>query len=103
MMQYQGYIKLSTNIEQREGRLYYTITLEDNGGGFPEPEKIYKVPITSSDKSNGERKGAGTLYINTFVRRMNGFIEASNVVLPDNMIGAKTTIYFLLNKEVNNE
>ena len=103
MMQYQGYIKLSTNIEQREGKLYYTITLEDNGGGFPEPEKIYKVPITSSDKSNGERKGAGTLYINTFVRRMNGFIEASNVVLPDNMIGAKTTIYFLLNKEVNNE
>lgn len=91
---------LSTNIEEYDGKKYYTITVQDNGGGFPNPAIIYKEPVVSSDTSAGERMGAGTVYIDMFVKRMKGFIQASNEVFEDGCMGAKTKIYIpLVSKE----
>lgn len=93
-------LSLVTNIEEYDGKKYYTIAVQDNGGGFPNPAIIYKEPVVSSDTSAGERMGAGTVYIDMFVKRMKGFIQASNEVFEDGYMGAKTKIYIpLVSKE----
>lgn len=99
-----GKILLSTNVEEYDGKKYYTIIVQDNGGGFPNPAIIYKEPVVSSDTSAGERKGSGTVYIDAFVKMMDGFIEASNEKFEDSYMGAKTKIYIpLVSKEEADE
>ena len=81
------------DIEAYKDNLYYIICVQDNGGGFPNPDIIYKEPVVSSDNSRGKRMGAGTVYIDMFVKRMHGFIVASNEVYNDGYLGAKTKIF----------
>lgn len=98
---YRRSCRLVTNIEKIDGSLFYTITVIDNGGGFSETEhlgKIYIEPVVSSDKTFGERKGAGSVYIGMFVRRMGGEITAENIIFDDNNKGAKTKISIPLKK-----
>lgn len=89
---YRRHMALTLNTEIYEGKQYFTICLEDNGGGFAKPDKIYYEPIESSDLSRGKRMGSGTIYVGMFVHRMNGIIKAYNKIMSDGNIGACTKI-----------
>ena len=89
---YRRHMALTLNTEIYEGKQYFTICLEDNGGGFAKPDKIYYEPIESSDLSRGKRMGSGTIYVGMFVHRMNGIIKAYNRIMSDGNIGACTKI-----------
>ena len=89
-------IFLKTDILEQNGQKYFKISIKDNGGGFPNPEKIYKEVVVSS-KTNADgskRMGEGTSYINFFVNLYGGKIEASNYFVEEGLLGAKTEIYF---------
>ena len=94
--QYNRNIFLKTDILEQNGQKYFKISIKDNGGGFPNPEKIYKEVVVSS-KTNADgskRMGEGTSYINFFVNLYGGKIEASNYFVEEGLLGAKTEIYF---------
>lgn len=89
----------SLKIYTSEHRLF--IIVEDNGGGFPEVQKIYKEPVISSKKdAHGKaREGEGTTYIKIFTEMMGGEIEAENIRTQDGSIGARTKISFPIKDE----
>ena len=89
-------IFLKTDIINEDGQKYFSILIKDNGGGFPNPEKIYKEVVVSSkpNADGSERMGEGTSYINFFVHLYGGKIEASNYFVADGLMGAETKIYF---------
>ena len=89
-------IFLKTDIVEKEGQKYFQVCIQDNGGGFPDPDKIYKEVVVSSKKNadGSKRMGEGTSYINFFVHLYGGKIEASNYLVEDGLLGAKTEIYF---------
>lgn len=91
-------ILVETNITDNYGKKYFTISVRDNGGGFPEPDKIYKEPVISTtEKLNAQpnRKGDGTIYIKYYVEEIfNGKIKARNYECENNLLGAETIIYF---------
>lgn len=89
---YRRYMDLTLDTEIYEDKQYFTICLEDNGGGFAQPNKIYYEPIESSDLSRGKRMGSGTIYVGMFVHRMNGIIKAYNKKMHNGHIGACTKI-----------
>lgn len=94
--QYNRNIFFKTDIVEQNGQKYFKICIKDNGGGFPNPEKIYKEVVVSS-KTNADgskRMGEGTSYINFFVNLYGGKIEASNYFVEEGLLGAKTEIYF---------
>lgn len=93
---YERNIFLKTDIINEDGQKYFSILIKDNGGGFPNPEKIYKEVVVSSkpNADGSERMGEGTSYINFFVHLYGGKIEASNYFVADGLMGAETKIYF---------
>ena len=93
---YEGKILLKVNVVEVSKKKYLYFSCEDNGGGFPEPDKIYKQEIISSRRNadGSERKGEGTMYIKFFVELYGGKIEGSNYDIGEGLIGAKTEIYF---------
>lgn len=93
---YEGKIMLKVDVVEHNGKKYLYFSCEDNGGGFPEPNKIYKELVDSSrlDLDGKHRKGQGTSYISFFVQLYGGRIEASNYNVQEGVIGAKTEIYF---------
>ncbi|PWM76385.1 MAG: hypothetical protein DBY32_09600 [Phascolarctobacterium sp.] len=93
---YERNIHLKTDIKLIDGKKYFIISIKDNGGGFPEPDKIYKEIVVSSRKNadGSVRVGEGTSYINFFVHLYNGHIEAENYLAEEDLSGASTKIYF---------
>ena len=91
---YEGKIFCSTNIIEKNGKKYFTITVRDNGGGFSEPDKMYKEAVLSTKKGRVPRKGDGTMFIKYYVSELfNGEIEAHNYTTEDGLTGAETIIY----------
>lgn len=93
---YERKIFLETGITNLENKKFFFISIKDNGGGFPDPEKIYKEVVVSSRKNadGSSRNGEGTSYINFFVNLYGGKIHASNYSVEGGLLGAKTKIYF---------
>lgn len=93
---YEGNILLKVNVIELEEKKYLYFSCQDNGGGFPEPDKIYKQEVISSRKNadGSARKGEGTMYIKFFVELYGGKIEGSNYDIELGLRGAKTEIYF---------
>lgn len=105
---FRRYIALKTEISVYNNLRAFTITVEDNGGGFSDLKNIYKKPVVSSNNKLEKRMGEGTVYINFFVSRMNGIIEANNIINKDGNCGAQTKIFLPLKsnltiKEIKDE
>lgn len=86
----------SLKIYVSEGEL--VIVVEDNGGGFPDVQKIYREAVLSTKPSYGKkREGEGTTYIRMFTEMMGGTIEAENIIR-EGEPGARTKISFPIQK-----
>jgi|GEM_PF-5437458 len=75
-------------------KAYLCITIQDNGGGFPEDilNKIYKEPVRTT--KDAREYGQGTSYIGFFVDLMPGArIEARNIQYGNGETGASTILY----------
>lgn len=77
-------------------KAHLVIVVEDNGGGFPDVQKIYREPVISSktDSCGQERIGEGTTYIRVFTQMMKGKIKAENLCEDGVAVGARTMISF---------
>lgn len=62
-------------------KMALSIVVQDNAGGFPEEliNKIYKVPVKSSDTTQS-RMGKGSQYVKFFSDRMNATIQVRNII-----------------------
>lgn len=62
-------------------KIALSIVVQDNAGGFPEEliNKIYKVPVKSSDTTQS-RMGKGSQYVKFFSDRMNATIQVRNII-----------------------
>lgn len=92
---HKGKIILRYSLKRENDADYLVVTITDNAGGFPLDivDKVYREPVKSTDKSEGERWGGGTSYVKFFADRMNIDIVAKNICEEDNVIGAVVEIW----------
>ena len=69
------------DIKNSNEEIALSIVVQDNAGGFPEEliDKIYKVPVKSSDTTQS-RMGKGSQYVKFFADRMNATIQVKNII-----------------------
>lgn len=71
-------IVLTYSIREVDSRLFFSVRVQDNAGGFPLHilGRIYKEPVESSDKTQ-KRMGKGSQYVKFFADRMNAIIHVA--------------------------
>ena len=86
-------ITLSYDIEDTGDGRCFAIRVTDNGGGFKDDiiEKIYKVPVASSDRTT-QRDGKGSQYVKFFSDRMKAQINVGNIINEYKEIGAEVKL-----------
>lgn len=86
-------IVLTYSIREVDSRLFFSVRVQDNAGGFPSHilGKIYKEPVESSDKTQ-KRMGKGSQYVKFFADRMNAIIHVNNVVNDKGEKGAEVEL-----------
>ena len=86
-------IVLTYSIREVDSRLFFSVRVQDNAGGFPLHilGRIYKEPVESSDKTQ-KRMGKGSQYVKFFADRMNAIIHVNNVVNDKGEKGAEVEL-----------
>jgi PAS domain S-box-containing protein len=102
-----GPLTLVVNISSvdHDGKSYYRVTFEDNGGGIPDDKKEEIFHRFKRGQTQARGTGLGLYLVKSLVEGFGGYVEIQNRVLEDHTKGTRFLVYLpvMEEKDAGNE